>query len=185
MKVLIISGPSGSGKSTLLAGLGQAYPWPVLSKDEFKERLFDALGWSDRAFSQKIGGASYDLLLMMAQKLMQTKTPYILESKLSFNFESRLEPLIAAFGYQSLVVHLTADRRVLAHRFRQRSYDGSRHPGHQDQENLLEFEKTLLTEDIFIPTKLGKVVVVDTTRMDPAQGFGDLIERTLTQWGWP
>ena len=58
---------------------------------------------------------------------------------------------------------------------RKLGYDGSRHPGHQDQENLLEFENALLTEPEFVPKKLGKVVLFDTTSPDPVRGFGDLI----------
>ena len=35
---------------------------PYLSKDLFKETLFDTLGWDDRGWSQQLGSASMALL---------------------------------------------------------------------------------------------------------------------------
>ena len=170
--LLIISGQSASGKSTLLPRLARRYGWPYVSKDECKECLFDALGWSDRAFSQRIGGASYDLLLLMAEKLMQTQSPFILETNFTPRFAAELRNLIDRYRYASLVIHCTAERTVLLERFRRRSTDGSRHPGHQDKENMVQWETALLAQDADPPEVLGEVLLFDTTTISDFMYMG-------------
>ena len=49
--VVIITGPPASGKSMLGRELARRLALPLLSKDLFKEVLFDQLGWSDREWS--------------------------------------------------------------------------------------------------------------------------------------
>jgi hypothetical protein len=56
--VLIVTGAPASGKTTLGRQLANALGLPYFSKDLFKESLFDSLGWQDRAWSQRVGGAS-------------------------------------------------------------------------------------------------------------------------------
>jgi SpoVK/Ycf46/Vps4 family AAA+-type ATPase len=64
--VLIITAPPASGKSTLGRQLAQRLGLPFLSKDLFKEVLFDVLGWSDLEWSQRLGRASMKLLFRSA-----------------------------------------------------------------------------------------------------------------------
>jgi len=66
---LIITGAPASGKSTLGRQLAAALSLPYLSKDLFKETLFDSLGWQDRAWSQRLGGTSMALLFRSAEAL--------------------------------------------------------------------------------------------------------------------
>ena len=60
--VLIVAGPPASGKTTLARSLAESLTLPPFVKDDFKEVLFDTLGWSDRAWSRKLGGVSMQLL---------------------------------------------------------------------------------------------------------------------------
>jgi hypothetical protein len=59
--VLIVSGPPASGKTTIGRPLARALALPFLSKDLFKEILFDSLASSDREWSRRIGLASMQL----------------------------------------------------------------------------------------------------------------------------
>ena len=78
--LIVVSGAPGTGKSTLANRLAEQFALPCLTKDDIKERLFDTLGWSDRAWSQRLGAASNELLLHMAQQMMITQTHFILEN---------------------------------------------------------------------------------------------------------
>jgi len=60
--VLIVTGPPASGKTTIGRPLARALALTFLSKDLFKESLFDSLGGSDREWSRRIGLASTQLL---------------------------------------------------------------------------------------------------------------------------
>ena len=60
--LIIVSGPPASGKTTLSRRLAADLRLPLVQRDSFKEIMFDTLGWQDRAWSQRLGGASYELL---------------------------------------------------------------------------------------------------------------------------
>jgi hypothetical protein len=77
--VLIVTGAPASGKTILGRQLAAALGLPYFSKDLFKESLFDSLGWQDRAWSQRSGGASMDLLFRAAEVLLEAGQPVALE----------------------------------------------------------------------------------------------------------
>ena len=163
MQIIIISGPPASGKTSLRERLADHYGLPVLGKDDFKEILFDGLGWSDRSWSQKVGGVSYDLLQSMTQELCKTGRPFILESNFTNRFAAAIAAIAARFAYQPIVIHCVAEGSVLLNRFRDRAQSGARHPGHQDLESLHDFALTLSSGHFDPPDLGGPVLIVDTT----------------------
>lgn len=174
MHMIIISGRPCTGKTGLRERLARHYALPVLGKDDFKELLFDGLGWSDRAWSQKVGGVSYDLLRFMTRELCKTGRPFILEGNFTNRFAAAIGEIADEFAYQPVVVHCVADGPVLLARFRDRALSGARHPGHRDLENLPEFEAILVSGPGDPPTLGAPCLVVDTTdfaRMSDADIF--------------
>ena len=113
MQMIIISGPPCSGKTALRERerVARHYALPVLGKDDFKELLFDGLGWSDRAWSQQVGGVSYDLLRSMTRELCKTGRPFIVESNFTARFAAAMAGIADQFSYQPVVVHCVADTR--------------------------------------------------------------------------
>jgi hypothetical protein len=67
-RLVYVSGAPGAGKTSLAGPLAAALGYALLTKDAIKETLHDALGAPepDLAWSQRLGGASMELLWTLA-----------------------------------------------------------------------------------------------------------------------
>jgi predicted kinase len=161
--VVIVTGPPASGKTTLARELARGLRLPLLSKDLFKETLFDELGWSDREWSRRLGVASMALLFRSAGALLEAGQSLLLES--NFYAATDTGPLLEladAYGCRYIQVVCSASAASLEQRYRQRSETGERHPGHTQSESLEETISRLLTgrwDALDLP---GPVIAVDT-----------------------
>jgi predicted kinase len=162
--VLIITGAPASGKSTLGRQLAAALSLPYLSKDLFKESLFDSLGCHDRAWSQRLGGASMALLFRSAEALLDAGQSLALESNFSATWDTpEFLALAKRCACQFVQVVCTAPGPTLVERFERRARSGERHPGHDDAAALAEWRPRLLTERWDALELEGPVFIVDTT----------------------
>jgi hypothetical protein len=93
---------------------------PFLAKDTVKEALFDALGPGDRAWSQRLGAASMEVLFALAADAPVA----VLES---FWRRPFAVDRLAALGRPLLEVHCACPPALSLARYRGR--DG--HPGHR------------------------------------------------------
>lgn len=162
--LIIITGPPASGKTVLARRLAADLRLPLISRDDFKERLFDALGWDDRAWSKKLGAASYHLLWQALASHLAVGNPVIVES----NFRAALsaapfQELGSRHPFAPHQINCVTDGAVLVRRHRARSRSGERHPGHvddrEDDELRVELERGRLD-----PLPIGgEVIELDTT----------------------
>lgn len=163
-QVLIINGLPGVGKTTAATALARHLQWPLMTKDMFKESLFDSLGWSDHAWSRQLSRASMDLLFLWLERELIAQRACVIES----NFESvrdtpRLMALAERYPICFVQVHVVCDGPTLWQRHQQRGQDGSRHPGHQEGAVALELRDRLLLgreEPLNLP---GVYLMLDTT----------------------
>ena len=162
--LVLVAGPPGSGKSSVAAIVAAGLQWPVVARDALKETLFEALGVGDRAWSRRLGTASWDLLLQVTGWMMATGGPFLLDN----NFrgpDPALMDLAAAFGYSVRVLWCDAPPDVLAARFRARWESGRRHAGHRDGEVWPEVEAQLAAGAYSRAAWNGySVLVLDTSR---------------------
>lgn len=165
--VLIINGLPGAGKTTAATALAQRLNWPLMTKDMFKESLFDSLGWSDRAWSRQLSRASMDLLFLWLERELLAQRACIIES----NFESdrdtpRFMALAERYPVCFVQVHVVCDGPTLWQRHQRRGNNGSRHPGHQEGAVALELrDRLLLGREA--PLQLpGVYIEMDTTAFE-------------------
>ncbi len=111
--LIVISGHPASGKTTVAERLANDLgTWPVISRDSIKESLFDRLGWQDRAWSQKLGQASWELWSWAIELLMKTHHPLIAESNFSGTQAGiHLRHLADHYAYACLEIHCVAPAR--------------------------------------------------------------------------
>jgi predicted kinase len=131
--MVIVSGPPCTGKSTLAERLAGDLDLPFFSKDRIKEPLFDALGWSDRAWSRKLGAAAMDILFMLAETELTAHRSFLFEGNFRpAQANARFRSLKDKYSFDAFQVECYAETEVLLSRFRDRAASGLRHPGHAD-----------------------------------------------------
>jgi predicted kinase len=140
--IIVIGGAPASGKTTLARRLRDALSWPLLAKDDFKEVLFDALGWSDRAHSKRLSAAAYAVMFKTAAELARAGQSCILEGNFRWGErQADFESLAAMPQVRLLQVFVTAAPDEIARRFERRA--GRRHPGHVDAVSAPEILREL------------------------------------------
>ena len=145
--VLVITGPPAAGKTTLGVALAQRLGIPFLSKDLFKETLFDELGWSDRPWSRRLAVASQALMFRIAGVLVDSGVSVAVESNFYPEWDThRLHELGAQHDCQFAQVVCSASGPVLVARYTERIAGGNRHRGHTESEDLPDVLRQLLTE---------------------------------------
>lgn len=160
---IVVSGPPCAGKSTLAAAVAARTGWPLLAKDDYKERVFERLGVGDREWSRRVSALAWDLLLAEAGRLLAAGVDCVLEG----NFREAQRRALAALPLRAppRFVEIRCDARpdLLLSRYRARALAGSRHPGHVDLEALPGLERELRAGAAAGPALGGPVLVWDTS----------------------
>ena len=174
--LLIVGGPPASGKTGLARRLAADLRLPLVSRDDYKERLFGTLGigWptaatgperegADREGSRLLGGASYELLWGALETNLAAGVATIVES--NFRGEratERFRILGARYPFFARQINCVADGLTLLRRHQERVASGERHPGHGDDlDDALraEFRRGRI-EPLDLP---GTTTEIDTT----------------------
>jgi predicted kinase len=152
-RLIVVTGAPGAGKTTVAQALARELRMPLLAKDDVKEALFDGLGTGDRAWSRRLGSATYDVLFAVARRLLESGVDCILES----NF-TNAAPLRALPARRVTQVFCSAPPDVALERYATRT----RHPGHLD-DLILEGLPAALADETWRPLDLrGDTITVAT-----------------------
>jgi predicted kinase len=150
--LVLVTGPPASGKTTLARPLAHHLGLPLLGKDTIKEALFDTLGTGDRAWSRRLGAASYTVLLALAGELPA--------AVLDANFYPDHGPGLLQACQRPIEVFCGCSAAEIERRFTQRA--PTRHPGHVD--HVLDAQLKAALDGGMGPLGLGgPVLEVDTS----------------------
>lgn len=137
--VFIVTGAPCTGKTTLARRLAHELVLPLVTKDGIKETLFDTLGWSGRAWSKSLGGASYALLFHFLETLVAAGCSHIVEANFYPADAARFLSIKTEYPFQAFQIYCRAREDVIWERFKERAESGQRHPGHVDDQSYAEF----------------------------------------------
>jgi predicted kinase len=162
--VILVNGISATGKTTVGRRVALELGVPFLSKDAVKERLFDDLGWRDRAWAHQLSAASHAVLNFFMEEELRCARGFVIESNFNPNYDAeKFRRWQGEYGcsLRQLLCHARGD--VVFERFRDRVESGTRHPGHCDGGNVEAFRDYLMAGRCE-PLDIGAPVLeVDTT----------------------
>ncbi|HKV83919.1 MAG TPA: AAA family ATPase [Ktedonobacterales bacterium] len=172
LTLVVVTGQPGTGKTTLARRLAGDLRLPLFEKDGIKEQLFDTLGWSDRAWSRRLGVASIELLFQCMERTLAAGVATVVEC----NFDPvlcapRFEKLRARYGCQIIQIVCRAEKDVVYERYRARWSAGDRHPGHVDESVFVELRARLDEDrDMGLPVESARfdLYTTDFAAMDYA-----------------
>jgi len=174
--LLVVSGPPGSGKTTIAREAASRLGVAFVSKDTFKEVLYELFG-SGEDVEPLIEEAGLRLLLRLADAQLDAGIPFIVES--NFDAPSDLGPVLdLARRHDVRLVQLYVRPRteVLLKRFAERAASGERHPGHGDEPEDVEEVRRDLEAGRWNPLELpGELIEIDPD--DESFSLDDLVER--------
>jgi predicted kinase len=183
LPLIVVTGPPASGKSSVARALRNELHWPLIGKDNIKERLFDLLGWSDLAWSKKLSAASYALMFDHADELAAAQSSFIIEGNFRTGVHDERFAALTLAGGAWIQVFCSADRQLLAERFKARARRDERHPGHRDLENFNVIQEDL-ANDAQQPLNIGgRIIRFDSTILSDMKVAGVVREVRLTLRG--
>lgn len=130
MYCILVTGIPASGKSTMARFLAEAFGLPVISKDRIKECMYDTIGFRSREEKVKLGTASMQIMYDLAEELMKSARPFILENNFENVSKEGLLTILEKYEYKAITVTLTGDYKIIYQRVLERNRDPGRHPGH-------------------------------------------------------
>jgi len=164
-RVIIFSGPPASGKTTLARWLVSELDIPLLSKDDYKEALFDRFGIGDRLWSRKLGKISFNQMKRDCHRLVRREQNFVLECA----FRSEDGVMLSTMLPKSMILA----------RFGNRAATKGRHIGHADQDNLQELSDMLKIET-FKPIVSGSEMIEISTNYVESDSYQSAKHRLLT-----
>ncbi len=168
--LILLNGPPCAGKTHLRDYIAQTFRVPAMSKDIVKESMYETLGWSDRAWSRKLGQAAVALLFEYAASLLSQGQSCLLENNFVADRAQRdLEALRTKARFRTAQIFMWAQPETLHLRFQARARLASRHPGHLDPVLQHEYSADAIPQSQLRPLETGGPVLrLETTNMDAA-----------------
>jgi len=175
--LVVVTGPPASGKSSLARDLARELEIPFLSKDEFKERLYEVFG-NDGEVEERVERAALAILFSVAGSELDAGVSVLVES--NFDAESDVEPfreLDRARDLRLVQIHCGGPKDRLVEHFAERAAAGKRHEGHDDDPEDAAEVRRKLEAGVWEPLELpGELIALDVLTKDA--DVAELADRT-------
>ena len=132
-RLFVVTGPPASGKTSVAEELAKRLKVPFVSKDTFKERLYEAFGSGDE-LEERIDAAALAILFSVVESQLAEGVSVTAES--NFDAASDVAPfqrLTEEHDVEVVQIHIDGDVDALVEKFARRAASGKRHPGHGDE----------------------------------------------------
>lgn len=174
-KLIIISGFLATMKTTISQRLSSDLNIICLNKDSFKELLGDTIGYQNREENLKLSKATFQIMKIVAQKLLIAGINVMLESNFKAYEFKELAAILPVSNDDVLSLFLVGEPHIIHERYQKRQ--PSRHHVHQSL-NLMSYESFLASMDDYQPHDcLGKVITIDTTNFSEEM-YQDILKNT-------
>lgn len=168
-KVIIIEGYLAAGKSSFALRLSQLLNIPYMIKDTFKIALCRNISISGRAESKVYSAVTFDGMMYVMERMLETGTPVILEGNFvpagikKVDEAGVIRRLIDKYNYVSLDLKFMGDTQVLYQRFLEREKTAERGDANRIGEDVsyVTFDRWCHDLDDFDIG--GETIRVDTT----------------------
>ena len=164
----MITGPPASGKTSVAGELAQRLKVPFVSKDTFKERLYETFGSGDE-LQARIDDAGLAILFSVVESQLREGVSVAAES--NFDANSDVEPfrrLADEHGVAVVQVHIGGEVDELVAKFVRRAAEGDRHPGHGDEPEDADELRAKLESGLWEPLDLPGLLVRANMHEDEA-----------------
>ena len=122
------------------------------------------MGFSDREWSRKMGGASFKLLYQLTETMLKVGAPVIVETFFHGQIDrERFLEIKKMHSYFPIEINCKTDAHVRAERFKKRNESGNRHSGHVDHTNYQDTEMGKPKDEKTSLNIGGKFFELDTT----------------------
>ncbi len=176
--LVVVTGPPASGKSSTARRLAERLTVPFVSKDIFKERLYEQFG-SVEELQEPIEQAALAILFSVVEAQLAAGVSIVAESDFHVGSDpTRLGELAEEHDAAVLQVHIGGDVDALVTKFARRAAEGERHPGHGDEpEDAVELRRKL-EADYWPPLDLpGRLLKADMGDDEDA-----IVDRVRAVW---
>lgn len=161
-RVILIGGQLATGKSTLAKNLSASLNIPYFYKDVLKERLGDAIGFSNREENLRLSKGAYFMLYAISEQLISNAESFILESNFKQTELDELNKLFISNGYEVISFKLSGNLDILYRRYLHRFECENRSQVHANFNSFEEYrDYNLEIDKVHYP---GKVFELDATK---------------------
>jgi len=178
--LIIIHGLPATGKTTLGQAIADKLLYPFLSRDAFKERLFDSMNIEnpDVAWSGRLGAASFEMTYLAIEQLLSARISCISETCWTPKFaEPVFSKMITNYQPNIIQIFVKSDSNTRAERYKTRAKT-NRHQAHMDLDRLkIQDNNSPGTSPINSPLNLpGLLIEIDTTDFSVVD-IDEIVER--------